>query len=743
MDLHAEVPISSLALTPEESLQRRLMARYYAQDKTAAKIPPPPPPGFVDDGEGATVTGASDLPGGNQGGPGKRNIPKNHPYDPKALKPLSRMLWAMSVSLGHALAAYRQFTRLKSATISPDGMLGGRGYVMQVKEIRDKLHDACENLSSISDTIHDEIHAPHWEPQMAQLPPEEAVDVKKFLDESKQILNNPEEDAEDDMEAISDSAGEDEVSPEGEVADEGDAEEGTESDGVEDPTLDESEATPEDTAEGEAESDAQESETAPEGEAPSEDESAPEDKEAPSEDEGSDNPFEDQPDEENPEEAPAEEDEVPEADEGTPDDHETDDEVPDEYKDEDAPEEETSDEDEVPTDPEAGQTDEPPDSEEEQDDLEDEGSDNPFDDQPDDAGTDEEEESPPDEDEDAPSPDDITEEDEAAADAALEGSGLPGAGEPPAKTLGNPKPKKKKKKQKFSPSPPSTETVQDQKFAPEMRMASYHRGNSSLPVDTLPGPRVDHLDRAEDGRGPFDSYNEDEPRVTDDYGLSDGAKYDYPYTSPWENDTRHASVKMSADTHRTLKALVEKGWSEERILASPMAKRMKLSKEHIEVATSGLPDDLDTETEGWDLGLGWGARGQGAGGYENPSGEGNGTKGVLGPTSGLPSDPGGGGVKEDSTSEIEGEANGHSSSKSLMPTDVEAPVARSDYFNEGLSDEMIATSELPAPPSIQYNYDRDLPNKSEMLDQQDTPYARYDYTTHNYRPDPVFSRPER
>jgi hypothetical protein len=78
-----------------------------------------------------------------------------------------------------------------------------------------------------------------------------------------------------------------------------------------------------------------------------------------------------------------------------------------------------------------------------------------------------------------------------------------------------------------------------------------------------------------------------------------------------------------------------------------------------------------------------------------------------------------------------------------MPTDVEAPVARSDYFNEGLSDEMIATSELPAPPSIQYNYDRDLPNKSEMLDQQDTPYARYDYTTHNYRPDPVFSRPER
>ena len=101
--------------------------------------------------------------------PSKRNIPKNHEFDPKALKPMSRMLWAMSVSLGHALTAYRQFTKLKSVTVSPDGMLGGQGYVMSVKDIRQKLYEACEDLSAISDTIHDEINGPHWLPKLSQL----------------------------------------------------------------------------------------------------------------------------------------------------------------------------------------------------------------------------------------------------------------------------------------------------------------------------------------------------------------------------------------------------------------------------------------------------------------------------------------------------------------------------------------------------------------------------------------------
>lgn len=132
----------------------------------------------------------------------KRDIPRGYSYDPKALKPMARMLWALSVSLGHALTAYREFTRLKSSTISPDGMLGGRGYVMAVKDVRSKLYEACEALSAISDTVHDEINASHWKPQLAELNENDAEDFKRLLDESNKRMENPEEEAEEKLEKI-------------------------------------------------------------------------------------------------------------------------------------------------------------------------------------------------------------------------------------------------------------------------------------------------------------------------------------------------------------------------------------------------------------------------------------------------------------------------------------------------------------------------------------------------------------
>lgn len=127
------------------------------------------------------------------GTPGNRNIPKGHEYDPKALKPLAKMLWAMSVSMGHALTAYRQFTKLKSSAISPDGMLGGRGYVMDVRDVRKKLYEACEALSMISDTIHDEINAPHWKPKLEQLTKGEGEDVRRYVDKAEEVLDEAEE----------------------------------------------------------------------------------------------------------------------------------------------------------------------------------------------------------------------------------------------------------------------------------------------------------------------------------------------------------------------------------------------------------------------------------------------------------------------------------------------------------------------------------------------------------------------
>jgi len=124
--------------------------------------------GQYDGGHNARVASFPPFPPKNQnapppppGGPSKRNIPTEHAYDPKALKPMSKALYAASVALGHSLAAYREFSRVKSATVSPDGMLGGRGYVMGIRDMRQRMYDASEALSAVVDTLHDEINAPH------------------------------------------------------------------------------------------------------------------------------------------------------------------------------------------------------------------------------------------------------------------------------------------------------------------------------------------------------------------------------------------------------------------------------------------------------------------------------------------------------------------------------------------------------------------------------------------------------
>jgi hypothetical protein len=172
-----------------QNLVRRVAAAYSEGVTKVATFPP------------FSKNGPPPLPSGS-GESGKRNIPKDHPFDAKALKPMAQALWATSVSLGHAWTAYRHLNRLKSTRVSPDGMLGGRGYVMAVKDIRQKMYAACEALSSIADTIHDEIEAPHWKPKLAQLDSEDQEGIERFVEKSQDLLDNPEDEAEDEMKAI-------------------------------------------------------------------------------------------------------------------------------------------------------------------------------------------------------------------------------------------------------------------------------------------------------------------------------------------------------------------------------------------------------------------------------------------------------------------------------------------------------------------------------------------------------------
>lgn len=158
-------------------------------------LPPPPPP---NNPGGFAAEGAGNL---------KRAIPDGYSYDPRSIKPMAKMLWAMSVSLGHAMAAHKEFTKLKSGTVSPDGLIGGRGYVMSIKDMRKELYNACEGLSALSDTIHDEINAPHWKPKLAQLERDDVEDISQLVGDAERIMEDPEGEAEEDIEEAEEGKG--------------------------------------------------------------------------------------------------------------------------------------------------------------------------------------------------------------------------------------------------------------------------------------------------------------------------------------------------------------------------------------------------------------------------------------------------------------------------------------------------------------------------------------------------------
>ena len=144
-----------------------------------------------------------------QQGPSEREIISGFEFDPKRLKPLAKCLRATLMALGHAQGAYHDFTKLKSAVISPDGNLGGKGYIQRITDMRRQYMNVSEALSALSDTIYDEINAPHWAVQAGeeQSTTRTRDDVADIMDDVEEIRENPEAVAEDMEEKWEDEPG--------------------------------------------------------------------------------------------------------------------------------------------------------------------------------------------------------------------------------------------------------------------------------------------------------------------------------------------------------------------------------------------------------------------------------------------------------------------------------------------------------------------------------------------------------
>lgn len=149
--------------------------------------------------------------------PSKREIASGYQFDAANLKPLIRCLRSTAMALGHALSAHNDFSKLKSRLISPDGNLGGRGYIQKIPDMRKLYMNCTEALSSIMDTLHDEIYAPHW--QDGGISPRERRRVREIMQDVDHIREDPEG-----------WAREEEDKSEGDIADDADGDQDTEGD---------------------------------------------------------------------------------------------------------------------------------------------------------------------------------------------------------------------------------------------------------------------------------------------------------------------------------------------------------------------------------------------------------------------------------------------------------------------------------------------------------------------------------
>jgi chemotaxis protein histidine kinase CheA len=172
-----------------------------------------------------------------------RDLSDAGPYDPSKLEHIKSLLHGLSVALGTLSSAQRELTTLKGHEISPDGKLGGKGYVMTLRKFKDLISDSVNNLSDLTDTLADEVTNPRWGLSSEQ--------IQSILDEKDEAEEKASEEADsyfteadklmEESEAESPEEESEVEAPEEEPAEEESEEESAEEEPAEEPAEEESE----------------------------------------------------------------------------------------------------------------------------------------------------------------------------------------------------------------------------------------------------------------------------------------------------------------------------------------------------------------------------------------------------------------------------------------------------------------------------------------------------------------------
>jgi len=109
-------------------------------------------------------------------------------YNKSKAKILKNSLHNLNVALGTLIAAQKDLAILRGSDITPDGKIGGRGFIMEFREIKTIISDSVNSLSNVTDSIADELTNPNWGLKEKEV---------ELVEKEQEIVEEKKEEAED------------------------------------------------------------------------------------------------------------------------------------------------------------------------------------------------------------------------------------------------------------------------------------------------------------------------------------------------------------------------------------------------------------------------------------------------------------------------------------------------------------------------------------------------------------------
>lgn len=109
-------------------------------------------------------------------------------FQDQGIKTVAQTYKHLAAAFMNLVKANNLFASCKSSQISPDGKLGGKGYIQSIKEIRENFADLTNTMSELIDTFHDEVNSPYWKKTTLEDNPL----VKEILSQADEMIDKAE-----------------------------------------------------------------------------------------------------------------------------------------------------------------------------------------------------------------------------------------------------------------------------------------------------------------------------------------------------------------------------------------------------------------------------------------------------------------------------------------------------------------------------------------------------------------------